>query len=213
MRVYRENSSEHSRRESSLTTREGASSGLAVYIVSSAFPHYTWGCIERTLICGIRMRVPSLHVRVYRVFAPFPRPPKCSLTTREGVSSALAKLYGHDLFPHYAWGCIGLNDYRARRRRVPSLCVRVYRTIEFTNTQVISSLTMREGVSQGHQTRTRSGTFPHYAWGCIVRAWTIADSVYVPSLCVRVYRAVPGLFLQTVCSLTMREGVSEGYRW
>ena len=177
------------------------------------FPHYTWGCIAEFIWESEQIEVPSLHVRVYRISIPGSTLLLCSPTMREGVSSALAKLYGHDLFPHYAWGCIGLNDYRARRRRVPSLCVRVYRTIEFTNTQVISSLTMREGVSQGHQTRTRSGTFPHYAWGCIVRAWTIADSVYVPSLCVRVYRAVPGLFLQTVCSLTMREGVSEGYRW
>ena len=65
VRVYRHYTGNGRRADSSLTVCEGISSGLAVYIVSSAFPHCMWWYIAVISAIGGVGCVPSLYVRVY----------------------------------------------------------------------------------------------------------------------------------------------------
>ena len=52
----------------SLTIREGVSLHRAAAIKKCMFPHYTWGCITQENSPRRHTEVPSLYVRVYRLW-------------------------------------------------------------------------------------------------------------------------------------------------
>ena len=154
------------------------------------FPHYTWGYIVvKNHECKSH-HVPSLYVRVYRIYNSILTHKTRSLTIREGISYKTAAQIIKDGFPHYTWGYIDLNPRKLFLLPVPSLYVRVYRKRD-------------EWPKGGHP-------FPHYTWGYIVlsaiRFWLPA----VPSLYVRVYRVGSSDFWFLDRSLTIREGISSG---
>ena len=157
------------------------------------FPHYTWGYIVvKNHECKSH-HVPSLYVRVYRIYNSILTHKTRSLTIREGISYKTAAQIIKDGFPHYTWGYIDLNPRKLFLLPVPSLYVRVYRKRD-------------EWPKGGHP-------FPHYTWGYIVlsaiRFWLPA----VPSLYVRVYRKISLSAQKSRCSLTIREGISRWFIW
>ena len=158
-------------------------------------------------------RVPSLYVRVYRaLFCPIALCP-CSLTIREGVSKKRVFKASYCLFPHYTWGCIGECRWTDKRKRVPSLYVRVYRGGAARSRPAGRSLTIREGVSWFHYRLTPDGWFPHYTWGCIEVKKQLEVYKPVPSLYVRVYRCRDSMTTKPRSSLTIRESVSLCISW
>ena len=152
------------------------------------FPHYTWGYIGMPAFSSALPCVPSLYVRIYRS-----EPIRCrafsgSLTIREGISSWKIMNVNLITFPHYTWGYIAYTTASWRTKRVPSLYVRVYRTLTPGNCFCSRSLTIREGISKDKFKRTKIEVFPHYTWGYIALVHLISDFLTVPSLYVRVYR-------------------------
>ena len=152
--------------------------------------------------------VPSLYVRVYRKDAADDIKEKCSLTIREGISMRTIKESYFRGFPHYTWGYIALSASLSRGARVPSLYVRVYRSIKIFLKLAQRSLTIREGISMLSYVFFIKCAFPHYTWGYIGRRGDNWFKWSVPSLYVRVYRSYRGLFADRSGSLTIREGIS-----
>ena len=140
----------------------------------------------------INTEVPSLYVRVYRKRDEWPK--------------------GGHPFPHYTWGYIVLSAIRFWLPAVPSLYVRVYRVGSSDFWFLDRSLTIREGISLGRKHCTGLAWFPHYTWGYIGRKVAMCWRSHVPSLYVRVYRHIYHLRLPVICSLTIREGISDGRR-
>ena len=153
--------------------------------------------------------VPSLYVRVYRLKDAFFLLWNGSLTIREGISGYLLTTDAGRQFPHYTWGYIVVKNHECKSHHVPSLYVRVYRTLTPGNCFCSRSLTIREGISKDKFKRTKIEVFPHYTWGYIALVHLISDFLTVPSLYVRVYREKGGYVLTVTCSLTIREGISE----
>ena len=166
VRVYRDYENDSSQRKSSLTIREGVSCFILSNSLMPLFPHYTWGCIEKTRFQGFILLVPSLYVRVYRGFITGWRRMDGSLTIREGVSKLRNNLKYINQFPHYTWGCIAAGILWRRSPGVPSLYVRVYRYV--------------------YLDLVACHTFPHYTWGCIANVMLSDYDFPVPSLRMRV---------------------------
>ena len=131
-----------------------------------------------------------------------------SLTIREGVSMFNVSNLLSKEFPHYTWGCIAKTEPEFCRNYVPSLHVRVYRYTSAMNTERLSSLTTREGVSSVNDMVEEWLQFPHYTWGCIEINTNEEVRERVPSLHVRVYRKWIWWGSGAERSLTTREGVS-----
>lgn len=167
-----------------------------------------WGCIGLAGHIQRSKGVPSLYVRVYRKRFRRNKIKNCSLTIREGVSVEPLTLDVFTTFPHYTWGCIALLERSATRQTVPSLYVRVYHIKPAISLAGMSSLTIREGVSEKQDDVKKSMQFPHYMWGCIDETAGDVENYSVPSLYVRVYRACLVRRLMCIRSLTIREGVS-----
>ena len=152
------------------------------------FPHYTWGYIGMPAFSSALPCVPSLYVRIYRS-----EPIRCrafsgSLTIREGISFGADTMQGFFRFPHYTWGYIVVKNHECKSHHVPSLYVRVYRTLTPGNCFCSRSLTIREGISGERWLCVDGHMFPHYTWGYI-GVWKDYDYFRtVPSLYVRVYR-------------------------
>ena len=181
---------------------------LAVSLQEFQFPHYTWGYITECSVLDMQTVVPSLYVRVYRKDAADDIKEKCSLTIREGISMRTIKESYFRGFPHYTWGYIALSASLSRGARVPSLYVRVYRSIKIFLKLAQRSLTIREGISMLSYVFFIKCAFPHYTWGYIGRRGDNWFKWSVPSLYVRVYRSYRGLFADRSGSLTIREGIS-----
>ena len=86
--------------------------------------------------------VPSLYVRVYRLFLLNGSTSSGSLTIREGISIEY--------------------DTRSRYTLVPSLYVRVYQKRKSVKGDRLRSLTIREGISREYETQKDNLQFPHY---------------------------------------------------
>ena len=127
VRVYRTEKLWEWRFTSSLTIREGISKWIQRIWLDITFPHYTWGYIDKTAKPRRFSHVPSLYVRVYRLYFGFLGLFESSLTIREGISPRTLEECRPYVFPHYTWGyiaaCIDVHFFRT----VPSLYVRVYR--------------------------------------------------------------------------------------
>ena len=132
-----------------------------------------------------------------------------SLTIREGISWRSKRVLSKSQFPHYTWGYIVECVQVWTTWRVPSLYVRVYRHIYHLRLPVICSLTIREGISDGRRENETGRRFPHYTWGYITRLIRCKPVWRVPSLYVRVYRNFRCRVSVSVCSLTIREGISK----
>ena len=178
----------HNTTASSLTIREGISPVLLSLFQKSLFPHYTWGYIdagEKSTVC---IAVPSLYVRVYRPICSYSPYIHSSLTIREGISMLSYVFFIKCAFPHYTWGYIGQPIVINNPARVPSLYVRVYRSIKIFLKLAQRSLTIREGISMLSYVFFIKCAFPHYTWGYIGQPIVINNPACVPSLYVRVYR-------------------------
>ena len=152
------------------------------------FPHYTWGYIVvKNHECKSH-HVPSLYVRVYRIYNSILTHKTRSLTIREGISYKTAAQIIKDGFPHYTWGYIDLNPRKLFLLPVPSLYVRVYRQELFSRLYAYCSLTIREGISPILMADYILRMFPHYTWGYISVYTVRLINDGVPSLYVRVYR-------------------------
>ena len=167
-----------------------------------------WGCIDKLIFFSPFCSVPSLYVRVYRLWKKWGLKDLSSLIICEGVSGGILPVSSAYAFPHYMWGCIASCSLQICSNVVPSLYVRVYRRKKKCFVWWICSLIICEGVSTpADQPRTRL-SFPHYMWGCI-DGWTgIITMKRVPSLYVRVYRKKPGIYTVNRGSLIICEGVS-----
>ena len=112
------------------------------------------------------------------------------------------------VFPHYMWGYIAIPTLQSTVNFVPSLYVRVYRSIPCKAQRPPSSLIICEGISSWKISRTNLEQFPHYMWGyigCFGRSLPLS---IVPSLYVRVYRVKMNGFAALDCSLIICEGIS-----
>ena len=152
------------------------------------FPHYTWGYIEVIWTIGNQNDVPSLYVRVYRHNDRQFDIDKGSLTIREGISEFNEYKYIVLWFPHYTWGYIA--------------------PFSLITAAGNCSLTIREGISGEWVSEAVLLMFPHYTWGYIICHAYRRNKDNVPSLYVRVYRTKRTDLTQTLCSLTIREGIS-----
>ena len=212
MRVYRGFLDYCRRLSRSLTIREGISGFDYSSYYLPLFPHYTWGYIVKIRASSKWGLVPSLYVRVYRLWQRKRWQRKRSLTIREGIS-ALDKIESRDnAFPHYTWGYIDRRKNRWFLENVPSLYVRVYRDARTNWQPAGSSLTIREGISQDSFVVNLYGGFPHYTWGYIICRFPHLSFLGVPSLYVRVYRSSRCTIRQNPRSITIREGISLSLR-
>ena len=173
------------------------------------FPHYTWGYIALFKPEAVIPIVPSLYVRVYRLLVSYSVFYVSSLTIREGISATQRKILKFRRFPHYTWGYIDKVIRMAEDLSVPSLYVRVYRYGSKERTPAKSSLTIREGISRFLSIPFTRLKFPHYTWGYIALKIRNSSYIQVPSLYVRVYRNFRCRVSVSVCSLTIREGISK----
>ena len=132
-----------------------------------------------------------------------------SLTIREGISASFAYGGKWSPFPHYTWGYI--IEFKGDKFSiiVPSLYVRVYRREQRRDMRQVSSLTIREGISYHGLRGLQRLRFPHYTWGYIALKTRFFFCEMVPSLYVRVYRNFRCRVSVSVCSLTIREGISK----
>ena len=148
VRVYRGQNALFFLSSSSLTIREGISTGKKTLYRAYVFPHYTWGYIARQEDKKA-MAAGSLTIRegISVVFCTRFKSWFCSLTIREGISKVKEEVARNGRFPHYTWGYIDRDTARRKQRSVPSLYVRVYRAIQGGTLPVVSSLTIREGIS------------------------------------------------------------------
>ena len=168
-----------------------------------------WGCIEIRKIIKKYTEVPSLYVRVYLSATLLWSASCCSLIICEGVSRVSTVALSFCSFPHYMWGCIVSLSGISVVEGVPSLYVRVYRGFCNHADRTSGSLIICEGVSEKGWKKYMKMKFPHYMWGCIgERGWK-QIVVEVPSLYVRVYRALKSSVIYTDGSLIICEGVSQ----
>ena len=191
-----------------LIIREGISLDFISGCRPRQSPHYTWGYIGFLTLAEQRQLVPSLYVRVYRIFLNPIKPALCHLIIREGISDCKKYKAAAQMSPHYTWGYIA--EYKTRREEaaVPSLYVRVYRLIWNLPRIWHCPLIIREGISNNADMITACRWSPHYTWGYIAPADSERLCSCVPSLYVRVYRVHPGFQSLTVSSLIIREGIS-----
>ena len=152
------------------------------------FPHYMWGYIGKWVRTIIEDAVPSLYVRVYRIFITQRFRHISSLIICEGISLPFMKNTYLHTFPHYMWGYIGFWRYVFILISVPSLYVRVYRAAVAKINYTQSSLIICEGISSRPGWIFSMWQFPHYMWGYIVISGQFAARRPVPSLHVSVYR-------------------------
>ncbi len=212
VRVYRPRRKVCCMYRSSLTIREGISQVRTDCRNLETFPHYTWGYIAEKPGASWYLWVPSLYVRVYRLFSVIISASRCSLTIREGISDFFSAIIDQQTFPHYTWGYIERLRTAAEQLQVPSLYVRVYRKQFVFWYTSRSSLTIREGISMLSASKTDRQKFPHYTWGYIGVSYLNPGEMQVPSLYVRVYRNNADMITACRCSLTIREGISNGNR-
>ena len=189
VRVYRGEANVYCLNPSSLTIREG----ISILLTDAGRPP----------------PVPSLYVRVYRLWWTAEEKWVRSLTIREGISPYLSPPAACNLFPHYTWGYIGWQKRKRDRQKVPSLYVRVYHLSFSSFVFPWSSLTIREGISLSLRETSLVSLFPHYTWGYIAENNAATCGRSVPSLYVRVYRNFRCRVSVSVCSLTIREGISK----
>ena len=90
--------------------------------------------------------------------------------------------------------------------------MRVYRSLVRYDHTSGGSLTIREGISAFQAVRQSWRLFPHYTWGYIGVSYLNPGEMQVPSLYVRVYRNNADMITACRCSLTIREGISNGNR-
>ena len=151
------------------------------------FPHYMWGYIDAQMESMPEEEVPSLYVRVYRGFIYLSFIIHRSLIICEGISLPGQFWGAGNSFPHYMWGYIDLSREIPELTTVPSLYVRVYRTLEECEKFVERSLIICEGISGFLYCNYRPTKFPHYMWGYIASETRRQNRRGVPSLYVRVY--------------------------
>ena len=129
VRVYRTRKKFSYLYQCSLTVCEGVSVDYKCIADPCMFPHCMWGCIE-SIKCNLHFKtVPSLYVRVYRNIFNLKTCRNGSLTVCEGVSEPHIYTSGERGFPHCMWGCIEAMFCVMNIQKVPSLYVRVYRSI------------------------------------------------------------------------------------
>ena len=127
-----------------------------------------WGCIAIRAKKFPGFDVPSLYVRVYRGYwCNFWRL-QSSLIICEGVSQLDNCAGSAAELPHYMWGCIDVKSEEEQYEVVPSLYVRVYRTLDECEPYVEK--------------------FPHCMGGCIKNTKNKTQNLRVSSSCVRAYR-------------------------
>ena len=187
VRVYRGRMEREQTTARSLTIREGISHSWGIHLNEPRFPHYTWGYIRVILAAGSVFQVPSLYVRVYRLWKMALLKLVSSLTIREGISRLNNYRRRELKFPHYTWGYIEHCRAHLDAVNVPSLYVRVYHDQKEKNREKESSLTIREGISLIRVYSNTGSPFPHYTWGYIVFPGFFAGRKAVPSLYMRVY--------------------------
>ena len=171
----------------SLIICEGISVIFNLFQIPFKFPHYMWGYIIAGAILGCRELVPSLYVRVYRFKPGDTRINYGSLIICEGISEHVQEAAEMLPFPHYMWGYILKIICYNYHVFVPSLYVRVYRTLEECEKFVERSLIICEGISGFLYCNYRPTKFPHYMWGYIASETRRQNRRGVPSLYVRVY--------------------------
>ena len=108
VRVYRIHGDWCRKIVGSLTVCEGISSVVFCQWHWYEFPHCMWGYIDRIRIVCRMAAVPSLYVRVYRLFHIFFLRRQGPLTVCEGVSLTSTLSNSSKMFPHCMWGCIGV---------------------------------------------------------------------------------------------------------
>ena len=173
-----------------------------------------WGYIDEKVFISCAVGVPSLYVRVYRISAPNPQRPTGSLIICEGISYRKGAADMRVAFPHYMWGYIDMFSRGHLSIEVPSLYVRVYRSIYSSGTGQIRSLIICEGISHFMYINQTKGGFPHYMWGYILLLCIRLTFRAVPSLYVRVYRLSDTVLAIPSGSLIICEGISEmAYSW
>ena len=147
VRVYRRTDGIHAGGRSSLTVCEGVSCLSPSVCSSLLFPHCMWGCIGVKGKPSLYYIVPSLYVRVYRLFTSSRACNNGSLTVCEGISSGIDFSSQFFKFPHCMWGYIAHVQISFYKFPVPSLYVRVYRArVNFMRVSGCS-LIICEGVS------------------------------------------------------------------
>ena len=110
VRVYRHTMAVKFYDERSLTIREGISRRSKRVLSKSQFPHYTWGYIVvKNHECKSH-HVPSLYVRVYRIYNSILTHKTRSLTIREGISNPNPRKLLLLPFPHYMWVYIEIGN-------------------------------------------------------------------------------------------------------
>ena len=164
VRVYRLSRCTIRQNPRSLTIREGISFFIIIFAVYIMFPHYTWGYIGTPSEIHRAILVPSLYVRVYRVFSFSRSGHLRSLTIRDGISASSRPGRKWIPFPHYTWGYIMLAGRAWCSLDVPSLYVRVYRNFRCRVSVSVCSLTTREGISKRNAKKDAKIAFPHYMW-------------------------------------------------
>ena len=171
VRVYRKAKEVNENGRRSLIICEGISASGEKINLLKQFPHYMWGYIAVYLDPWRLGRVPSLYVRVYRLYKRQGKTGICSLIICEGISQVLWDLEIYLTFPHYMWGYIIQKRRDFGGRRVPSLYVRVYRAYLYMTYNKKCSLIICEGISPWQPWCTAGFGFPHYMWGYIA-GWT-----------------------------------------
>ena len=168
-----------------------------------------WGYIIAGAILGCRELVPSLYVRVYRFKPGDTRINYGSLIICEGISEHVQEAAEMLPFPHYMWGYILKIICYNYHVFVPSLYVRVYRTLEECEKFVERSLIICEGISGFLYCNYRPTKFPHYMWGYIPFSELYHIFNPVPSLYVMVYRLKKLVGTRSERSIIICEGISQ----
>ena len=168
-----------------------------------------WGYISWFHYAFKPTGVPSLYVRVYRQLLWTGRKGLRSLIICEGISWWHYSFKPTGLFPHYMWGYIDLSREIPELTTVPSLYVRVYRTLEECEKFVERSLIICEGISGFLYCNYRPTKFPHYMWGYIPFSELYHIFNPVPSLYVRVYRLKKLVGTRSERSIIICEGISQ----
>ena len=129
VRVYHAMYKQHGNDKSSLIICEGISIHFGMFWHTMPFPHYMWGYIIFISLITPVYAVPSLYVRVYHCPRWYVIIFRSSLIICEGISHTHLKKRCERWFPHYMWGYIDTIPFPFRWYLVPSLYVRVYRSI------------------------------------------------------------------------------------
>ena len=130
----------------------------------------TWeGVSEQNQDFLQKMRVSSLHGRVYRTVVCFSRKTDSFLPTWEGVSTGAHVSADLPQFPPYMGGCIESETGAIIRQMVSSLHGRVYRGKVSICSPRRGFLPTWEGVSVMDRLILSECWFPPYMGGCIVQ--------------------------------------------